>query len=293
MIITLYTDSKVGDVVKLGRLHFVDLAGGEKINEALNAGDTVQDVTFINKSLHAFGDVLFALSNSTTLLRKKSSMRMSMADMLQYQQQQQSATAAASTPVVPPTPSPNGKDLARKNSMRFSLTGGETVAIPSSPAPTPKVDGMGHIPYLNSKITHLLKNSLGGNGKTTMILNIAPENESYHQTVVVYEYAARGRKIMNLPTPNRYELSQVRYDPNSELSILRQLKMSLYTPAQPGDRKRSNILIEKPPPTPSGKNKAVFFTVSNIIVENLPYLCFPLHPWVTMEIGSNINRTTP
>lgn len=295
MILTLYVDTKIGNEIKLGRIHFVDLVGGERMGDAQN--ENIQDISFINKSLHAFGDVLFALSNSTTLLRKKSSMRMSMADIHSYQLTHTPAPATPSTPTgatgkpsVPPSPSTGEKTLNRKGSMRFSVNGGETVAAPSGPAPVRSDAALGHIPYLNSKLTHLLKDSFGGNGLTTMILNIPIENESYHQTVVVYEYAARGRKVMNRPVPVRYEMSNTRYDANSELSVLKQLKQRLYTPAPPGYDKKKAFVYDRPLMSPT--RRAVMMTVSKVIVEDAPYLCFPMYPWVRFDVGSRHGRTT-
>ena len=40
-----------------------------------------------------------------------------------------------------------------------------------------------HIPYRNSLLTTILKDSLGGNCKTVMIANISPELENYEESV--------------------------------------------------------------------------------------------------------------
>ena len=59
------------------------------------------------------------------------------------------------------------------------------------------------VPYRNSKLTHLLKDSLGGNSKTIMITNIRKTNEYYHQTAISLMYAARAKKVRNKSTINR------------------------------------------------------------------------------------------
>eukprot|EP01010_Urceolus_cornutus_P002095 NODE_269_length_1877_cov_326.099015_g217_i0.p1 GENE.NODE_269_length_1877_cov_326.099015_g217_i0~~NODE_269_length_1877_cov_326.099015_g217_i0.p1 ORF type:complete len:523 (+),score=109.66 NODE_269_length_1877_cov_326.099015_g217_i0:189-1757(+) len=52
-----------------------------------------------------------------------------------------------------------------------------------------------HIPYRDSKLTRLLKDSLGGNTRTVMIANISPSCISYEETVSTLKYASRARNI--------------------------------------------------------------------------------------------------
>ncbi|KAK0206737.1 kinesin-like protein [Desarmillaria ectypa] len=55
--------------------------------------------------------------------------------------------------------------------------------------------GMRHVPYRNSKLTRLLKFSLGGNCKTVMIVCIAPTSNHFDDTHNTLVYAERATKI--------------------------------------------------------------------------------------------------
>ncbi|CAG9115763.1 unnamed protein product [Plutella xylostella] len=56
-------------------------------------------------------------------------------------------------------------------------------------------DGGSYVPYRDSKLTRLLKDSLGGNCKTVMIANVSPSSLSYEDTYNTLKYAARANKI--------------------------------------------------------------------------------------------------
>lgn len=52
-------------------------------------------------------------------------------------------------------------------------------------------DGSKHIPYRDSNMTRILKDSLGGNCKTVMIANISPSSLTYEDTYNTLKYASR------------------------------------------------------------------------------------------------------
>jgi hypothetical protein len=62
------------------------------------------------------------------------------------------------------------------------------------------------VPYRDSKLTRLLKDSLGGNILTIMIACISPSILSYDETINTLKYASRARKIQKKVTKNIREV---------------------------------------------------------------------------------------
>lgn len=58
----------------------------------------------------------------------------------------------------------------------------------------PKVN---HVPYRDSKLTRILQESLGGNSRTTLIINISPASGSYYETLSTLRFGSRAKKIRN------------------------------------------------------------------------------------------------
>nr|XP_033792527.1 kinesin-like protein KIF16B isoform X3 [Geotrypetes seraphini] len=58
------------------------------------------------------------------------------------------------------------------------------------------------VPYRDSVLTWLLKDSLGGNSKTIMIATLSPADINYGETLSTLRYANRAKNIINKPTIN-------------------------------------------------------------------------------------------
>lgn len=65
-----------------------------------------------------------------------------------------------------------------------------------------------HVPYRDSKLTRLLKYSLGGNCQTLMIVCIAPSSLHYEETLNTLRYAQRAKEIKTYRYQNRISVEE-------------------------------------------------------------------------------------
>lgn len=65
-----------------------------------------------------------------------------------------------------------------------------------------------HVPYRNSKLTRLLKFSLGGNCKTVMIVCVSPSSQHFDETQNTLRYANRAKNIQTKVTRNVYNVNR-------------------------------------------------------------------------------------
>ncbi|KAJ4450484.1 Kinesin-like protein Klp98A, partial [Periplaneta americana] len=79
------------------------------------------------------------------------------------------------------------------------------------------------IPYRDSVLTWLLRDSLGGNSKTIMIAAISPADCNYGETLSTLRYANRAKNIINKPTINEDPNVKLIRDLRDEISKLKAL----------------------------------------------------------------------
>merc|ERR1719316_2093064 len=54
-----------------------------------------------------------------------------------------------------------------------------------------KAENHAHVPFRDSKLTHLMEPCLSGHGKTLMMVNVSPETSNAHETICSLRFAAR------------------------------------------------------------------------------------------------------
>ncbi|CAI9759181.1 unnamed protein product [Fraxinus pennsylvanica] len=85
------------------------------------------------------------------------------------------------------------------------------------------VEHSGHIPYRDSKLTRLLRDSLGGKTKTCIIATISPSIHCLEETLSTLDYAHRAKNIKNKPEINQKMMkSAMMKDLYSEIDRLKQ-----------------------------------------------------------------------
>ena len=85
-----------------------------------------------------------------------------------------------------------------------------------------------HVHYRDSKLTFLLRDSLGGNSKTTIIANITPGAVSCGETLSTLKFAQRAKLIKNKAVINEESSSTI----HLLKAEIRRLKMELAESAQ-------------------------------------------------------------
>jgi len=93
-----------------------------------------------------------------------------------------------------------------------------------------------HIPYRDSKLTHLLQDSLGGNTKMTVICTLSPSMDSIEDSVSTLQFADRAKQVMVTVTTNQIvDDSVLLVRAQAEIARLKRLLRERDMPADDGD----------------------------------------------------------
>lgn len=79
-----------------------------------------------------------------------------------------------------------------------------------------------HVPYRESKVTRLLRDSLGGNARTLMITCLSPCAADFAENLNSLKYATRARNIRNKPVVNRDPQNTKLAEMQNEIQALRE-----------------------------------------------------------------------
>ena len=101
------------------------------------------------------------------------------------------------------------------------------------------------VPFRDSKLTRMLKDSLGGNCKTVMIATISPASNQYEETINTLKYANRAKNIKMRVEPNKKMVSQHISAYKNIIADLRDEIDKLKSQLQTDIANRANPLVTK------------------------------------------------
>jgi kinesin family protein 14 len=170
------------------RINLVDLAGSERINSSFNNSNSTSDSLNSNRAANAGSSSSSSSSNQLTQSRLKESTCINKSlltlgkiiCLLSERQTVPSSNPLASTN----TNSQNAAIL-----VNASANAGSSTNI--------------HLPYRDSVLTWLLKESLGGNAKTAMLATVCASSAYIDETVCTLRYAAKTACIKTTAHLNR------------------------------------------------------------------------------------------
>lgn len=97
----------------------------------------------------------------------------------------------------------------------------ESNAVPAKELLIKAPNDRAYIPYRDSKLTSLLKESLGGNSVTLMIACISPSDASFDENLSTLVYASKAQCIANRPTKNEDPKTALVHELQQEVECLR------------------------------------------------------------------------
>ena len=111
-----------------------------------------------------------------------------------------------------------------------------------------------YIPYRESKLTRILKESLGGNAKTSLIVTVSPSIDDADETFYSLNFGKMAMNVKNFPKINKLTKSQsVIFNINEEIEKLQEEKDYLRKECEKADI----IIIEKGQEIEELKNKLI------------------------------------
>ncbi|XP_078190156.1 stAR-related lipid transfer protein 9 isoform X9 [Callithrix jacchus] len=168
------------------KINLVDLAGSERADPSY-CKDRITEGANINKSLVTLGIVISTLAQ-------------------------------------------NAQAFSSCQSLNSSVSNGGDSGILSSPSGTSSGGAPSRrqffIPYRDSVLTWLLKDSLGGNSKTIMIATVSPAHTSYSETMSTLRYASSAKNIINKPRVNEDANVKLIRELREEIERLKALLLS-------------------------------------------------------------------
>lgn len=169
----------------VSKVNLVDLAGSERVEVSGVTGINFKEAININKSLSTLGLVISKLAAASIKGSAQAAAPkrpVTKTKNSTYDRYSPTTTKVARTKQSPARRSPASRSPQASESKKSVV---ETQLITD------------HIPFRDSVLTWILKESLGGNSKTFMLATVSPSEINYNESLSTLRYAYNAKQIVN------------------------------------------------------------------------------------------------
>ncbi|CAE7506811.1 KIF6 [Symbiodinium microadriaticum] len=218
-IFTIVVESESRSGTKLlarsGKVNLVDLAGSERLYKVENSKSMIKEGKSINLSLHFLEKVIVSLRDQAK--------KMAAANLHHRHQNRGSFHDVVGA---------NGSVTNAVNAAKGAVlvNGGGVTKLQLT-------NGYGHIPYRNSVLTSILRDSLGGNCKSCFLITLAAEEDHFEESVSTARFGQRCGEIQVKVSAN------VEVDLNSRIHDLQQALKRLQHDMAIVEEEKANLLL--------------------------------------------------
>jgi hypothetical protein len=220
------------------KINLVDLAGSEKIVSSGVSGINLEEAININRSLSALSLVISKLSDAA------GSAPNSARGTLKSHFLNNKEVIDVAPPLIRATSFKHSSMVTSQQDLTFGRSSSKSLASSQSSrsivtAAASKA-AKPHIPFRDSVLTWILKESLGGNSKTYMIATVSLERQYLSETLNTLRYAWSAKKIVNRVSINHDNSEDIINALKAEVSAL-QRKINGATDSKELDRLRMQL----------------------------------------------------
>lgn len=195
----------------ISQINLVDLAGSERVDQSGVTGINFNEMKKINLSLTTLGIVINKLVARSLKHHEHHDHPKSDKQIISG-----NAKLVAKKPIKPGLARVPSNQPIKSNAQKILASPREQPARSKSPVKLSE-----HVPFRDSVLTWILKESLGGNSKTFMIATISPSSLNYSETLGTLRYADNAKKIINSISINQSSSDKINAALQDEVERLR------------------------------------------------------------------------
>lgn len=195
----------------ISQINLVDLAGSERVDQSGVTGINFNEMKKINLSLTTLGIVINKLVARSLKHHEHHEHPKSDKQIISG-----NAKLVAKKPIKPGLSRVPTSQPSKSNTQKILASPREQPARSKSPVKLSE-----HVPFRDSVLTWILKESLGGNSKTFMIATISPSSLNYSETLGTLRYADNAKKIINSISINQSSSDKINAALQDEVERLR------------------------------------------------------------------------